>query len=103
MSVLYIARSIFDFIPSSSKLTKVTAAELSLVYHGVRHGHSYRSQSCTADLLRTICDDSDIGQHVRCGKTKSRQLSVNILGRLMLFVIFLIRKFTDKKALRVFF
>ncbi|CAF4613278.1 unnamed protein product, partial [Rotaria magnacalcarata] len=52
------SRSICDFIPPSSTLTKLTAAELSLVYHGVRHGYSYISQSCTVDLLKKIFNES---------------------------------------------
>ncbi|CAF3895888.1 unnamed protein product [Rotaria sordida] len=47
-------RSIRDFIPPSSTLTKPIAAELSLVYHSVR-------------------------QNISCGKTKARELSVNVL------------------------
>ncbi|CAF1459085.1 unnamed protein product, partial [Didymodactylos carnosus] len=72
-------RSIHDFIPSSSTLTKLTAAELSLVFHGVHHGHSYISQSCTIDLLKKIFNESNIGQNIACGKTKSRDLAVNVL------------------------
>ncbi|CAF4474433.1 unnamed protein product, partial [Rotaria magnacalcarata] len=72
-------RSICDFIPPSSALTKLTAAELSLVYHGVRHGYSYISQSCTVDLLKKIFNESEIGQNISCGKTKARELSVNVL------------------------
>ncbi|CAF2823934.1 unnamed protein product [Rotaria sp. Silwood2] len=74
------SRSIHDFIPASSTLTKLTAAELSLVYHGVRRGYSYLSQSCTVDLLKKIFNDSQIGQIITCGKkTKARELSVNVL------------------------
>ncbi|CAF3261149.1 unnamed protein product [Rotaria sp. Silwood2] len=35
------SRSMREFITPSTLLTKLTAAELSLVYHGVHHGHSY--------------------------------------------------------------
>ncbi|CAF4037025.1 unnamed protein product [Rotaria sordida] len=73
------SRSIRDFIVPSSALTKLTAAELSLVYHGVRHGYSYISQSCTFDLLKKIFGESYIGQNICCGKTKARELSVNVL------------------------
>ncbi|CAF0889809.1 unnamed protein product [Rotaria sp. Silwood1] len=71
------SRSIHDCIPASSTLTKLTAAELSLVYHGVSHGYSYLSQSCTVDLLKKIFNDSQIGQNITCGKTKARELSRN--------------------------
>ncbi|CAF3661179.1 unnamed protein product [Rotaria sordida] len=50
----HLIRSIRDFIPPSSTLTKPIAAELSLVYHSVR-------------------------QNISCGKTKARELSVNVL------------------------
>ncbi|CAF4554531.1 unnamed protein product, partial [Rotaria magnacalcarata] len=73
------SRSICDFISPSSALTKLTAAELSLVYHGVRHGYSYISQSCAVNLLKKIFNESEIGQNISCGKTKARELSVNVL------------------------
>lgn len=69
-----------DFLPTSSALTKLTTAELSLVYHGVRHGYSYVSQSCTTDLLKRIFHESSIGQNLSCGRTKARELAVNVLG-----------------------
>ncbi|CAF0915619.1 unnamed protein product [Rotaria sordida] len=72
-------RSIRDFIPPSSTLTKPIAAELSLVYHSVRHGYSYISQSCIVDLLKKIFNEFHIGQNISCGKTKARELSVNVL------------------------
>jgi hypothetical protein len=77
----HLARSIHDFIPPSSTLTKLTAAELSLVFHGVHHSHSYISQSCTTDLLKKIFSESHIGQNITCGKTKARDLAVNVLGK----------------------
>ena len=70
-----------DFLPASTSLTKLTAAELSLVYHGVQHGYSYVSQSCTIDLLKRIFDESSIGQNLSCGRTKARELAVNVLGK----------------------
>ncbi|CAF2959598.1 unnamed protein product [Rotaria sp. Silwood2] len=48
------SRSMREFITPSTLLTKLTAAELSLVYHGVHHGHSYVSQSCVVDLAKNI-------------------------------------------------
>lgn len=69
-----------DFLPTSSALTKLTAGKLILVYHSVRHGYSYISQSCTTDLLKRIFDESSIGQNLSCAKTKARELAVNVLG-----------------------
>jgi len=72
-----------DFITPSSVLTKLTAAELSFVYHGVHHGHSYVSQSCTIDLVKKVFHESLIGQNITCSKTKARELSVNVLGKII--------------------
>ncbi|CAF3916831.1 unnamed protein product [Rotaria sp. Silwood1] len=77
---LSLARSINDFIPSSTTLTKLTAAELSPVYHSVHHGHSYVSQLWSVDLLKKIFNESDIRQNISCGKPKARDVAVNVLG-----------------------
>ncbi|CAF2075861.1 unnamed protein product [Rotaria magnacalcarata] len=69
-----------DFITPSRVLTKLTAAELAFVYHGVHHGHSYVSQSCIVDLVKKCFHESSIGQNISCSKTKARKLSVNVLG-----------------------
>ncbi|CAF5007657.1 unnamed protein product, partial [Rotaria sp. Silwood1] len=76
---LSLARSINDFIPSSTTLTKLTAAELSPVYHSVHHGHSYVSQLWSVDLLKKIFNESDIRQNISCGKPKARDVAVNVL------------------------
>ncbi|CAF3956640.1 unnamed protein product [Rotaria sp. Silwood1] len=44
--------SLTQFITPERELDKIAAAECVLVFHGVKHGHSYRSQECTADLIR---------------------------------------------------
>ncbi|CAF5037864.1 unnamed protein product, partial [Rotaria sp. Silwood1] len=74
------SRSMDDFVTPSSVLTKLTAAELAFVYHGVHHGHSYVSQSCTVDLVKKVFHESIIGQNITCSKTKARELSVNVLA-----------------------
>jgi hypothetical protein len=43
-----------NFIPPSTRTTKLNAAELGLVYHGVYHVDSYIGQSCTIDLVRKM-------------------------------------------------
>ena len=76
-----LAHSLFDFIPPSSELTKLIAAEITLVYHGIRHGHSYSSQACTADVSKKLFQDSTIGKNLTCGRTKARDIAVNALGK----------------------
>ncbi len=61
------------------------------MYHSVRHGYSYVSQSCTVDLLKKIFDESHIGQNITCGKTKARELSVNVLGKLTRSAVLLVK------------
>ena len=75
-----LARSMLDFIHAPSQLTSMIAAELTLVHHGVRHGHSYNSQSCTVDVAKKLFHDSTIAKNILCGRTKARELAVNVLG-----------------------
>jgi hypothetical protein len=55
----HLARLMLDFITPSSVFTKMTATELSLVYHGLHHAHSYVSQSCGV-VLKKIFHESVI-------------------------------------------
>jgi hypothetical protein len=71
----------FDFTYPSTELTKLIAAEITLVYHGIHHGHSYLSQACTADVLKKIFNESSIGKNLTCGRTKAREIAVNVLGK----------------------
>jgi hypothetical protein len=80
-----LAHSIFDFIPHSTELTKLVAAEITLVYHGIRHGHSYLSQACTADVSKKLFHDSTIGKNLTCGRTKAREIAANVLGEQKFF------------------
>ena len=82
-----LARSLLDFIPHSTELTKLVAAEITLVYHGIRHGHSYLSQGCTVDVSKRLFHDSTIGKNLTCGRTKAREIAVNVLGEQTFFLI----------------
>ncbi|CAF3300814.1 unnamed protein product [Rotaria sp. Silwood2] len=73
----------FDFIPHSTELTKLVAAEITLVYHGIRHGHSYLSQACTADVSKKLFQDSTVGKNLTCGRTKAREIAANVLAPFM--------------------
>ncbi|CAF3251972.1 unnamed protein product [Rotaria sp. Silwood2] len=64
----------------ASELDKISAAESVLVYHGVKHGHSYRSQECTTNLVKTLFQSSSVAKSLSCGKTKSRSIACNVLG-----------------------
>ncbi|CAF4109262.1 unnamed protein product [Rotaria sp. Silwood2] len=73
----------FDFIPHSTELTKLVAAEITLVYHGIRHGHSYLSQACTADVSKKLFQDSTVGKNLTCGRTKACEIAANVLAPFM--------------------
>lgn len=69
-----------QFITPENELDKISATECVLVFHGVKHGHSYRSQACNTDLLRTLFQSSTIAKAISCGKTKARAIACNVLG-----------------------
>ncbi|CAF1281431.1 unnamed protein product [Rotaria magnacalcarata] len=72
--------SVTKFITPERELDKISAAECILVFHEVKHGHSYRCQDCTVDIIRTIFELSSLAKSMSCGKTKVRAIACNILG-----------------------
>ncbi|KAJ1209412.1 hypothetical protein NDU88_004790 [Pleurodeles waltl] len=56
---------------SSEDVYKVTAAEVTQVYHGVKHHISYRSLDCGFKLSKVIYPDSSIVVKASCGRTKA--------------------------------
>ena len=52
----------------------VLSAELTMVYHGIMHHHSYLSMDCSFKLLPIICPDSKITKKIHCGRTKAEAL-----------------------------
>ena len=68
------------FITPERELDKISGAECVLVFHGVKYGHSYRSQECTVDLIRTIFESSSFAKSMSCDKTKARAIACSVLG-----------------------
>ncbi len=60
-----------QFMTPENELDKISAAECVLVFHGVKHNHSYRSQQCTTDLARSIFASSSVAKSISSGKTKA--------------------------------
>nr|XP_005291182.1 uncharacterized protein LOC101937720 [Chrysemys picta bellii] len=58
----------------------ICTAELLLMYHGVKHHHSYRSQDCGNKLYPSIFPDSKIASKILCGMTKAEALIENVLA-----------------------
>jgi len=69
-----------QFMTPENELDKISAAECVLVFHGVKHNHSYRSQQCTTDLARSIFASSSVAKSISCGKTKALSIACNVLG-----------------------
>ncbi|CAF2574171.1 unnamed protein product [Rotaria sp. Silwood2] len=72
--------SLTQFITSERELDKIAATECVLVFHGVKHGNSYRSQECTVDLIRNVFESSSVAKSMSCGRTKARAIACNVLG-----------------------
>ncbi|GAA6102742.1 uncharacterized protein LOC113746684 [Tachysurus ichikawai] len=69
------------FIPQSSpEADSVTAAELTLVYHTVKHNLSYNSANCGHKLNQKILHDSKIIKKMSLGKTKAEAMVKDILA-----------------------
>lgn len=62
-----------------SDIEKLTAAELALIYHTVKHNLSYNSMDCIK-LNRMIYVDSSIATNIYLAKTKMEALVTEVLG-----------------------
>ena len=58
---------------------KVTVAELTQIFHGVKHHSSYLQQDCSLKVLKAVIDDSDIVRKMSCGRTKAASVVNNVL------------------------
>jgi hypothetical protein len=69
------------FFPThgTPQLENVTVAELTQVYHSVKHHCSYLQQDCSIKVLKTVIDDSEIVHKMTCGRTKCAALVNNVL------------------------
>ena len=64
-----------QLITSTMKLNKeseeISVAEGAFIYHGVKHGHSYSSQQCTTNVIKTVFSScSTVAKSMSCGRTK---------------------------------
>uniref|UniRef100_A0A8C6TRT7 Uncharacterized protein n=1 Tax=Neogobius melanostomus TaxID=47308 RepID=A0A8C6TRT7_9GOBI len=74
------SKAISSFMVTKNAQDKVTVAELTTIYHGVRHGHSYLSTDCGSKVNAKIFSDSEIATKMSCGRTKSEALVENVLA-----------------------
>jgi hypothetical protein len=66
-------------IPSKEK-DEIAAAEGVLVYHNVKHGHSYLAQQCLTNVCKTIFSSSPIATGLSRARTKSTSITLNVLA-----------------------
>ncbi|CAF4922882.1 unnamed protein product [Rotaria sp. Silwood1] len=64
----------------TSELNKLCAAEGTMVFHSVKHSHSYISQACTINVAKKCFSDSSIVKKITCNKTKAREIACNVLA-----------------------
>ncbi|CAF5217985.1 unnamed protein product [Rotaria magnacalcarata] len=75
------------FHMTTSELNKLCAAEVTMVFHTVKHSHSYISQDCTINLSKKCFPDSSIAKNITCNRTKqyslinwAREIACNVLA-----------------------
>ena len=66
--------------PGSSDDNNITAAELALTFHTVKHNLSYNSMDCTNKLSRILYADSKVATKIRLARTKMEALVTDVLG-----------------------
>lgn len=74
------SKSMHAFLRVDSLADKVTAAEVTNVYHTVQHAISYRAADCGTKLAQTIYPDSDIAKRMACGRTKAEAIVTDVLA-----------------------
>lgn len=55
---------------TTTELNRLSAVEGSMVFHSVKHSHSYISQACAIDVIKKCFSDSSTAKNVTCDKTK---------------------------------
>jgi hypothetical protein len=70
----------FLITKNSTEEENVTIAEVSFVYHSIRHHHSYLSSECGMKLVHKLFPDSNICKKVHCARTKSEAIAEYVLS-----------------------
>ena len=61
-------------------LLQVTAAEVTHVYHTVKHNLSYNSSDCALKLTVQTLSDSTIAKKMSCGRTEAEAVVADVLA-----------------------
>ncbi|CAF1564257.1 unnamed protein product, partial [Adineta ricciae] len=65
---------------TTSELNKLCAVEGAMVFHTVKHSHSYISHACTIDIIKKCFPDSYTVKNITCDRTKAREIACNVLA-----------------------
>ncbi|XP_078257165.1 uncharacterized protein LOC144594484 [Rhinoraja longicauda] len=69
-----------EWTPLSAENDQIAVSEASYVYHTVKHGLSYNSTDCLAQLNAALFNDSNVVQKMSLGRTKAEMITMNVLG-----------------------
>lgn len=58
----------------------IVAAEITKIYHIIKHNQSYNSLYCSFKLDMFIFEDSKLTGKISCGKTKCEAIAQNVLS-----------------------
>ncbi|CAF1666666.1 unnamed protein product, partial [Adineta ricciae] len=65
---------------TTTEFNRLTAVEGAMVFHSVKHSHSYIYQGCTMDMIKHCFSDSHVGKNISCSRTKAREIACNVLA-----------------------
>ncbi|KAL4008598.1 hypothetical protein ACER0C_002450 [Sarotherodon galilaeus] len=65
---------------ATAEADMVTAAEVTHIYHTVKHGLSYNSADCALKLTVQTLNDSSIAKKMSCGRTKAEAVVTDVLS-----------------------
>ncbi|CAF5215398.1 unnamed protein product, partial [Rotaria magnacalcarata] len=65
---------------TTTELNKLCAVEGVMVFHTVKHSHSYISHACTINIIKKCFPDSSTAKNITCDKTKAREIACNVLA-----------------------
>lgn len=68
------------FASSTGESDKVAAAEVSYVFHTIKHGLSYNGTDCLVKLNSSLFNDSNTVKKIHMGRTKAEMIAINVLG-----------------------
>ncbi|XP_006131601.1 uncharacterized protein LOC102463496 [Pelodiscus sinensis] len=66
-------------IQDSAQSEQVTVAELTHIYHGVKHHISFLAQDCSVKVMKQVLQDSEIVKKMTAGRTKASAVVNNVL------------------------